>query len=584
MMTKKMTFSMENTNPQATPPAVVDEVRPIRLLKSTTLRGRNVYYDSTVIRQRVDLGKLAVLYSGEAGPGFAGRFVDRFLGLETNTPKGHMTEAFLDLLNSATGVRFEEALFEAILAVDASAAFAMNKLDTPEFAQIVRDDSQRIVDLVWECDVPSISRVAARVGLAGFVELLPETLYPHRTKSAETFTMGLAALRKRATRRRWSNSTAALALAAKERDLPCEPLGAYLRLGHGIAQQVIYASNMEKTLFSASQVARNKRMTNRPLNATGLAVRIQNKAATVQRASAAMGLDVAGGDLVTPDIARLHEDIGGRIEEMNSRPEIHMLTLPPAGEPSNAAAVLDLAFPPGTSARIPIAVIAGEQGTTSVARDLDTILRACGKAVGLAARKGLSICGEPVESGSRRTGDAVRFLLHDPLIEMLISTTSPRRVVQRGLQLDACDVAAIMNPAVNSDIRSFQRGVEVVVRATTGMLVVSAGNTFAINAIDRLDLRRVILLSRRMQDPSIRQHLAAGGAAVVRAEHEGDEYIELHRAGGTIVSVPTSSIKRRRGTISERRIQARMFAVALAFALGLSGQEFKSVATLRTRL
>ena len=75
-----MICSTEDVDPLVISPAVAEEAGPIALLKSTTLYGCNVYHDSTVIRQRVDLGRLAGLYSGEVGHGFAGRFVDRFLG------------------------------------------------------------------------------------------------------------------------------------------------------------------------------------------------------------------------------------------------------------------------------------------------------------------------------------------------------------------------------------------------------------------------------------------------------------------------------------------------------------------------
>ncbi len=516
-----MALSTENVEAPMTRPAAAAGLGPIRLLKSTILRGCNVYHEATVIRQRVDFGGFTALSSSEAGSGFARRFIERFFGLQMDTTEGHLKEAFQQRLNSATGVPLEEALLEAILAVDASMTSVMRKPRTPAFAQIVQDKSQGLTALVWGCDEPGISRLAAGVGLAGFVELLPESLYPHHAGSAGTFATALAALRKRASGRQWSNAAARLVRAARERGVPCEPLGgAYLRVGQGVAQQVVYAPNAAKSLFSPSHLARSNRMTNRPLDAGGPTVSTQNR---------------------------------------------------------DHGPVLDLAFPPGISARIPIAMIAGERRTTPVARGLETLLRACGKTVGLATCRGSSVDGEPVEPGARHPEDAARFLLHDPRVEMLVGTTSPRRVVQRGLRLDACEVTAIMNPSIDGDIEPYQRGVDVMVRATNGMLVVSAGNSFAIDVIHPLDPQRVILLSRRL-DPGIRKHLAAGGVAVVRARQAGDEYVELHRAGETLVRQPVLSIKPLQGAVSMPRIQARMFAVALAFGLGLSREELKSAA------
>src|SRR5688572_31569608 len=69
---------------------------PMRLLKSTILRGCNVHHGSTVIRLDVDLARLAGRRSGEAGAVFAERFLDRFRELRTRVPESAMSEDFLE--------------------------------------------------------------------------------------------------------------------------------------------------------------------------------------------------------------------------------------------------------------------------------------------------------------------------------------------------------------------------------------------------------------------------------------------------------------------------------------------------------
>ena len=212
-----------------------------RLLDSRVLRGCNVYDRSTVFAQRVDLGRFEGI---RLGPEPASRFIDRFARLRTPSPDGGLRAEFLADLDSAAGVPFERALLEAIRAVELAVAFTMRRLDTLEFATLIHEPgSSRVVELVWECHSGSLSRTAARVGLAGLLELMPAPLSPPDGEPSEDFAGLLRMLQRRARRRQWSSTTAVLALAARKRGIPFEPLaGAHLRLGDGVMQRVVSAS------------------------------------------------------------------------------------------------------------------------------------------------------------------------------------------------------------------------------------------------------------------------------------------------------------------------------------------------------
>ncbi|MGH6912367.1 MAG: hypothetical protein ACREH3_01510, partial [Geminicoccales bacterium] len=288
---------MENTVAQLdivdSPQRVVaefDESLTPRLLENRLLRGCNIYHGASVFRQQVDLGVLAGRYTAEAGPAFARQFVERFGALEKLMPKGHMTDDFLARLYGEDGVPIEEALFEAILAVELSMAFTMGRLDALDFARIVPADSARLVDLVWECHVPRISRDAARAGLAGVVQLLPARLQGRGAGSGEDFEKTLKVLRKRARRQQWSSTAAILALAAKKRGLPCESLGdAYLLLGRGVAQHVVYASIAGNSSFGDSRTCGDRHAMNVLLREAGLPVPRQLEAGTRAQAADAAG-------------------------------------------------------------------------------------------------------------------------------------------------------------------------------------------------------------------------------------------------------------------------------------------------------
>jgi cyanophycin synthetase len=716
----------------------------MKLLKSRILRGCNVHHGSTVIRQDVDLAQLAGRRSGEAGPHFAERFLERFCELRKRVPESAMCEDFLERLRSASGAPFEEVLLEATLAVETAVAFEMRELAPIGFAGTVPTASPQKARLVWECRAPGRSRRAAAVGLLGVLELLPPELQSGGEGAPEDFKTAFAALEAQARRAQRSTTTAVLALAAKKRGLPYETIrGPHLRLGQGAAQRLIYASVTERTSLAASQLARNKHRTNRRLAQLHLPVTRQITVDTVEeavdaaeslgypvvikplkqkqafgvsvavrspddvpsaferarkahqrvivesfvrgdayrllvvggrfiaalktippavtgdgertiaelveelnrdplrdgvhlysvpvddelvhdlrlsgytldhvpekgktlalrlaanvaigglhsdvtdsvhpdnqdmaiRAAKGIGLDVAGIDFVTEDISRSYKEAGGSIIEVNARPGLCMHSCPLHGTSRRAAgAVLDLLFPSGATGRIPIAVVSGGRNASRVARDLDALLQASGRTVALATRKSTLVNGRPAEIAKPRLRRAPAILLRDPRVESLVASVSLRRAMKRGLGLESCDVAAIVERASDRAAGTdTQRGLDVIARATRGILAVSADNQAALQVLNGLDPKRLILTGSDPKDLVIARHVAAGGAVVLHVREGDQHWIVLYCGGKVVVSIRVETPAGER--ISARRMEARMFTVALAFGIGLSASELEA--------
>jgi cyanophycin synthetase len=79
-----------------------------------------------------------------------------------------------------------------------------------------------------------------------------------------------------------------------------------------------------------------------------------------QRVAKIIGLDIAGIDVVTPDITQPLREVDGVIVEVNAAPGFRMHVCPSVGLPRNVAApVMDMLFPNGKSGRIPIVSITG---------------------------------------------------------------------------------------------------------------------------------------------------------------------------------------------------------------------------------
>lgn len=720
----------------------------MKLLSRSILSGFNVHHDTSVIQQEVELGAFAGMSSGSAGPGFSERFVDRFCGLETLVPipGGGMPDAFLERLNSAEGAPFVEVLFQAILAVETSMAFALRRLDAIGYSEILSGKRPDRVLLVWRCRIPEISRRAARIGLIGLEELLPTELRKKPDAGEGRFERAYDSLWRYARRRKLSPSTTLLAQTADRKGIPWESMGGQtLCLGQGRFQHRFVSTMTDETTFQAMKFASNKHVCNRFLADLRLPVPRQAKADSVEqalsaakaigypvvvkpvsskkgagvsaglkgpdeipvaferasrarsgviveafvegqdhrllvidgrfvagtkrlpptvtgdgartiaelieelnqdpyrdslrrcpvkrdeelkrllaragygldtvleegeifalrstanvstggcaidvtdrvhpdnremaiRAIEAIGLDVGGVDFLTTDIGRSYKE-GGGIVEVNARPGLRPHTWPVEGEPRDVAgAMLEAFFPPGDQGRVPVALIAGGVGSGRVARGLDHILRSAGMTVGLVTTDGAFINGDPAGPEGAARPKATRAVLRDPRVEALVSTVSPRRAVRGGLVHDACEVAAIMGSTAGSrSVKETRRGLELVVRATRGKLVVRAGSRRALEAVEGVDPDRLILVSRNAANRAFRRHLEAGGLAVMTARDRGARVIVLIQGDRTLASLPIKAVPALSVRDSRARLDAHLFAVALAHGMGLSGKEIVSV-------
>jgi hypothetical protein len=213
-----------------------------------------------------------------------------------------------------------------------------------------------------------------------------------------------------------------------------------------------------------------------------------------------------------------------------------------------------------------------------VARDLAAILRASRRSVALATRRKYFINGKDADLAKAQPHDALSSLLRDKRVQTLVSCASRRHVVEHGLGLDRCDVSAITGRDEGQSAESvIGQAIHVLARATRGMLVIGAGNTLAQEVLSTIDAERLILVASKSRDPAIAAHVAAGGAVVVKRHKQRQDHdrIVLRREDKALVSIriPRGAVGSRR--IARRRVESRMFAMALAFGMGISKTHIK---------
>ncbi len=243
--------------------------------------------------------------------------------------------------------------------------------------------------------------------------------------------------------------------------------------------------------------------------------------------------------------------------------------------PNGTIKVLKLPCLPGNDEDVSIVAVAGDKGTGTTARILDMILRGAGRSVGLALRAGSFVNGVSADFTPEQQVNAAQTLLCNPVVDTLVSTVSLRLAAQRGLMLETVQVTVMMDKIKDGKTELFHTGLDVVQRATTDCFVVQAGNIVALDRLQELGVRQLILVSDRLNDPKLQAHLNSGHKAVVTLwGQDGKDRFVLLSGTEVLASIQASIGSPRDGRTKKRRLKyATMFAIAAAFGLGLSGSE-----------
>ena len=168
------------------------------------------------------------------------------------------------------------------------------------------------------------------------------------------------------------------------------------------------------------------------------------------RAIRAIGLDVGGVDFLSNNIAESYHTIGGGICEVNAAPGFRMHVAPSEGTPRDVAGpVIDMLFPPGAPARVPIAAITGTNGKTTTARMLAHIAKMAGYTLGLTTTDGVYIDGQRTVEGDMTGPMSARMVLADPQIDFAVLETARGGLLRAGMGVPQVNVGAVLN--VQSD-------------------------------------------------------------------------------------------------------------------------------------
>ena len=296
-----------------------------------------------------------------------------------------------------------------------------------------------------------------------------------------------------------------------------------------------------------------------------------------ERAVRAIGLDVGGVDFLSKNISESYRAIGGGICEVNAAPGFRMHVAPSEGSARDVAApVVDMLFPPGTSARVPIAAVTGTNGKTTTVRMLAHITKMAGYTPGLTTTDGVYIDGQRTVAGDMTGPVSARMVLADPQIDIAVLETARGGLLRAGMGVNEVNVGAVLNVQPDhlglKGIETLEQLAEVkriVIEVASDCAVLNADDALVLKMSGYTEAKHICYVTLNPQHALVREHVRAGGRACALEAGVNGQMITLYEKGAHIPLLWTHLIPATLEGRAIHNVQNAMFAAAMAFALGI---------------
>jgi len=298
-------------------------------------------------------------------------------------------------------------------------------------------------------------------------------------------------------------------------------------------------------------------------------------AAKALDAARAVGLDVAGVDVVTLDIRRPLAETKGAVIEVNAGPGLRMHLEPSAGASQPVGErIVDSLFAPGETGRIPIVAVTGTNGKTTTTRLLNHLFRFAGRYVGMTCTDGIFLDGRRTATNDCSGPQSARQVLLHPRVNLAVLETARGGILREGLGFDACDCAVVTNVGKGDHLglrgidtlEDLARVKRVLVQSVRpqGYAVLNAGDPLVVGMAAHCP-GLIIFFASDAHEPCLLEHRRRQGKAV----YPDDGHLMLDDSATRIRLLPLSEVPLTHGGIVRFQVENVLAAAAAAWGLGL---------------
>ncbi|MGI6113484.1 MAG: cyanophycin synthetase, partial [Mahellales bacterium] len=290
------------------------------------------------------------------------------------------------------------------------------------------------------------------------------------------------------------------------------------------------------------------------------------------RAARAIGLDIAGIDISTPNIALPLSETGGAVIEVNAAPGIRMHHYPSQGKGRNVGkAIVDMLYPPRQDFTIPIVSVTGTNGKTTTTRMISHIIRGMGLTVGMTTTGGIFINDKCILKGDTTGYESARIVLQDKSVEAAVLETARGGIIRSGLGYDLANVGVITNisedhlgmDGINTlEEMAFVKSLVVEAVRDEGYSVLNADDPMVVS-ISRRARGSIIYFSRCENNIIVQKHLSDGNTCVVIKEN----FITVLNGDATTKVIEIKQVPATLGGKLKYNIENSLAAVAACCAL-----------------